>query len=205
MSKNEIIINLVKNKNVLDIGCVQHSWDKSLNKEWMHGILVQHAKYVFGVDILADDIKILKEQGYNVGIGDAENFSLGFKFDVIYAGEIIEHLGNQGLFLKCCKKHLKNDGVLVITTVNCFSLLFFYLYFRRLLQVNNEHTCWYDEITLKQLLSRFGFSVEKVYYLHAYKIGNSKTKRILSDFFKLICPRNMRDNLLFICKLDKIY
>src|SRR3989344_3969940 len=102
------IYPIVKGKDVLDVGCIEHDLDRK-NKEriWVHDFLRENAKNVTGIDILEDDIKKLKWQGYDVHCMNAEKFNFNKKFDVIFAGELIEHLSNPGLFLEKCKKHLK--------------------------------------------------------------------------------------------------
>lgn len=199
--KFTLLRELVKGKSVLDIGCVQHSWDTLFNDSWIHNVLKESAKSVKGIDILRDDIDQLRKMGFDVEYGDAEDFDLGNSYTCIYAGEIIEHLANPGRFLECSREHLDMNGKLVITTVNCFSVLFFALRLFKKLQVNNEHTCWYDEITLTQLLNRYGFIVENVYYFHRYETSSNPIKIFVSRIFNKICPRNMRDNLLVVASI----
>jgi len=43
--------------------------------------------------------------------------------DFIFAGEVIEHLYNPDIFLRECKKILKKDGLIVVTTWNARSLV----------------------------------------------------------------------------------
>ena len=45
--------------------------------------------------------KKVRERGYRVIWGDVTKIRLGRKFEVIVAGEILEHLPNQGLFGEC--------------------------------------------------------------------------------------------------------
>lgn len=199
--KFPILAELVKDKDVLDIGCVQHKWENSFEDDWIHKYLCKYAKSVIGIDNQFYDVEVLRHMGYNILYGDAEDLHLGLWFDTIFAGELIEHLDNHGKFLESCKSHLRENGQLIITTVNCFSLLFFILYIFRKLKVNNEHTCWYDEITLEQLLERYGFKVQKVYYFHRYETSNNPLKLLLSNIFKRLCPVRMRDNLMVVASI----
>jgi len=76
----------IKDKEVLDIGCVDHKLEKSESPLWVHAFLKSHSKNVVGIDILEKEVKNLKERSYNVVYGDAENFNLDKKFDIVFAG-----------------------------------------------------------------------------------------------------------------------
>jgi SAM-dependent methyltransferase len=105
---------------------------------------------------------------------------LGRTFDCIVAGEVIEHLSNPGAFLDKMALHLKPDGHLIITTPNAFNIRLFW----RILKNNNikahgEHTCWYDPLTLTQLLMRHSFGVERIFF------SNRKKWYLRKNIFKL--------------------
>lgn len=125
-------------------------------------------------------MKKLKKKGYNVFCQNAETFFFKEKFDVIFAGELIEHLSNTGLFLERCSLHLKKDGYLIITTPNTFSI-------RNILQslrmntnnpdVNPEHTNYYTPSTIKEILRRSGFQIKEIRYCDS-PAGNNWKKWI---------------------------
>lgn len=156
----------MENKTVLDIGCCGGSYRSEYRSEgWLHNNIKKYAKSVFGIDSSKECIEFLREKGYNVEIANAENFNLNQKFDVVVAGELIEHLSNFQGFVNSVRKHLKEDGLLILTTPNMFyfkEMLFLVL--RGYPPVNPEHTCYFEEITLRQLLGRFGFSGVKTMY-----------------------------------------
>jgi len=163
--KFTIIQPYVQGKEVLDIGVVQHDIGATEKETWLHGLLAKHAKSIVGIDIDKERVEYLKKRGFDILLRDAQNFDLGRKFDVIVAGDIIEHLVNFEGFLKSIKKHMRKDGLLIITTPNVF-------FYRRFLQtlfrgrpiLNPEHTCWFDEETIRQLVSRYGLEVKKIVY-----------------------------------------
>lgn len=69
-----------------------------------------------------EGLKKLRSDGYNVRLMDAESLRLGEKFDVVIAGEIIEHLPNPGRFLERARAHLADGGELIVTVPNARSL-----------------------------------------------------------------------------------
>lgn len=202
-NKNKLfrnIYSLIKGKDVLDIGCIEHTINSKIdNPFWVHQFLKDNAN-VLGIDILKDEVKYLCDEGYNMKVANAETFELDKKFDVIFAGELIEHLSNPGLLLRQSKKHLKKDGLLILTTPNTF-------YLPRLLKciknieddpdVNPEHTTWFSPSTLCTLLTREGFdtiSIKK-FDAAAPKITlKSKFKNGLSGFLS----KDIKGSLLVV-------
>lgn len=164
----EIIKKYVEGKDVLDIGCIDHNYHEAKNlkgDEWLHGFIHKYAQSCVGIDIEKGEVEKLKKDGYEVYCANAENFNLHRKFDVIVAGEIIEHLDNAGNLLLSVKKHLKKDGHFLITTPNPYwfkYVLRIFLYGEP--KIREDHTCMFTPQTLAYLLGRFGFNVEKIYW-----------------------------------------
>lgn len=72
---------------------------------------------IIGIDNNINSLKIAKNRGFHVLLGDAEHMS--FKegiFDAINASCVIEHLSNPIDFLKQCHRLLITNGLLVIIT-----------------------------------------------------------------------------------------
>jgi len=120
---------------------------------------------VIGIDINRDEVIKQNKRGYNVYYGDAETFSFNEKFDVIVAGDVIEHLSNPGLFFSCAHSHLNPNGKLLITVPNVWYVLSWIQAFYRVPSVHPEHTIWFDERTLSQLLVRNNFNIILIRYL----------------------------------------
>lgn len=169
-----IILEIIKGKEVLDIGSYGAQLKKNKPK-LLFNLIKERAKSVIGVDLKSDDKDIIQ--------GNAETINLNRKFDVIIAGDLIEHLDNAGLFLDNMHRHLKDDGILIISTPNTKSLYI-------LKKPNETHTCWYCRYTLRYLLKQHGFKVEKEI------ITFRKRENLIKDFIKLL----FFNNLVFICK-----
>lgn len=118
----DFLCSFVKDKSVLDVGCVAHTAEEEASEFWVHRHLVKHAKTVLGVDILREDIEELRSRGYNMVFANAMSDSLGQTFEVIVLGEIIEHVVDPGKLLVNMRRHLKDDGVLLLTTPHPFYL-----------------------------------------------------------------------------------
>lgn len=165
-NKKDWIIPYINRKKVLDLGCVQHDLSNINNPNWLHGNIVKHAKTVLGVDCLENEVKVLKEQGLNVICANVEEITLDDKFEVIVAGDLIEHLPNPGRFLERVYDLLTPDGIFLVTTPNPVHFMrFIQLFLRGRVTVNSEHTCWFNEEVLLQLAGRYGFEVLDVVYL----------------------------------------
>jgi 2-polyprenyl-3-methyl-5-hydroxy-6-metoxy-1,4-benzoquinol methylase len=159
----DVIKKYVMNKEVLDCGCVGGAGSSS--EDWLHGRLAKISKSVLGVDIQKEWVEKLKGMGYDVVYGDVATIDLKKKFDVIVAGELIEHLSNQGLFLENMKKHLKKRGFLILTTPNALQIPTFLMYHLRLKrQEYSGHICLHTSDTIKVLAERHGFDIVELWY-----------------------------------------
>lgn len=161
----EILAALVQGKGVLDIGCVNHEADSSSDAEWLHGKMCATAAKILGLDYAREEVDKLRAKGFNVRVGNAESFSMEERFDVVVAGNLIEHLSNPGNFLEACRKHINPGGCLALTTDNCYglrSLKAIFLHDKIL--PNKEHVLAFEEAVLRQLLVRHGFRVREFYY-----------------------------------------
>lgn len=144
-SRVEHLRELAAGKAVLDIGVVEHDASNADAGRWLHRHLVEVADRCLGVDILEQGVLELQSQGFDVLCRDITEAPLEESFDVIVAGELIEHVGNPGALFTSVAKMLNPGGTFVLTTPNPYML----------------HRTW------KHLRGGFPDSVDHVAYFHA--------------------------------------
>ncbi len=177
-----------KAKEVLDLGCVQHTRISYLNKNWLHKAIISVAKSVKGLDLYKDGVVALQEQGYDVVYGDAQDFNIEQKYDVVVAGDLIEHLSNFDGFFKSVSSHLKDDGIFLIATPNPWHWIRCVRSAMGItIRVNPEHTAWFCPDTVRLIGKRFGFEVVDVAY------GSERFKDRMLPF-----PRTFRHQSFFM-------
>jgi len=196
--KFEIIKKYVKGKDVLDYGCVGSNESGVHTSKFLHQKIVENSKSVLGIDINALGVRQLKDMGYNVIHGNVETIDIGKKFDVIVAGDLIEHISNVGLFLENMKRHLKKEGVLIIHTPNPFGITrFYHMLTKKYVEVNPDHVCYYDIITLKQALERHDYKIIESHYVHV--LTPPIHKKVVINFFTRL-SEGFSDSLLIVAK-----
>jgi len=184
----ELIQRYCKGKKVLDVGCVGHTVPPG-HPLWLHKRIAEVAGHVLGIDIEAEKVKELRKQGYNVIVADALNRDLGEKFDVIVAGQIIEHLDNPGIFLENMKKHLLDNGILIITTDNAHGAMFIKDYLLKRPNINPQHCMFFSRETITELLRRHDFEILEFYYYDDAWKGVFKLFPHFASNFIVVCKR----------------
>jgi SAM-dependent methyltransferase len=172
----------VTSLNILECGITKGGVADKLSKENAH---------CFGVDVNPRELKGVKliQSDLNNGIPD-----FGVKFDVIFAGEIIEHLFDENKFICECHKSLKSGGILIITVPNLVSLSnrrkMFFGFMPSTAYVDAPfHYHIYNKNKLKDLVKSGGFAILKQTssYIPFYKFsGIPGAKRFfgfLGDLF----------------------
>lgn len=166
MQREEVILEYTAGKDVLDCGGIDHyaSEEKLSTGDWLHEKIHNRAKSCLGVDILNKNVDKINSQGkFKFIAANVEELTFSAQFDVVVAGEIIEHLYNPGKFLDSAWRALKSEGVLIITTPNAYSFsgMIYAVLFKRE-KCHPEHTCYFSPQTLVYLVERHGFKVNRV-------------------------------------------
>lgn len=187
-NKAELIRSSVTAEDtVLDVGFLGQGIRLG-EENWPHGLMQKQAKEVFGLDLEIDRSAFPDTTHYIEA--SAENFSFpGTRFDLVFAGDLIEHLPNPGLFLASVKEHLSANGRLILTTPNAFNL---FNLTEKLSKdeptVNADHTCYFNTKTLRVLLSKCGFDMQEVGYVYTLEYGHKESikKKVLNVLYRVL-------------------
>ena len=109
------ILKRVPRGDILEIGCCGGEFLELLREKGWN---------VKGLEISKKAVQRAKNNKLDVKVHDA-NKKIPFKdesFDVIFAGELIEHVFDDVEFLNDCYRLLKKEGKIIITTPNLLSL-----------------------------------------------------------------------------------
>jgi 2-polyprenyl-3-methyl-5-hydroxy-6-metoxy-1,4-benzoquinol methylase len=182
----------VEGRTVLDVGA-----GSGIGRpDWMHAAVAAVASEAVGIELDDGFAARARERGYDVRTGDAEALDLGRTFEVVWAGELIEHLSCAGGFLDGARRHLEPGGRLVLTTPNAFAVSNFVYRFGGHPRVNRGHTCWYDETTLSQLLARHGYAVVEVSFLAHRTPG--RVRALIARAVRALLPSHLAENTLLV-------
>lgn len=117
------LCSLAAGRRVLDIGVVDHDLHSERSDRWLHGRLAAVASSILGLDVLEEDVALLRERGLAVECRDVTTGDLpAGRFDLVVAGEVVEHLDRPGHLFTAAARLLEPDGRLVLTTPNPYAL-----------------------------------------------------------------------------------
>lgn len=168
------VVDACAGKRVLDLGCLDETApDKRAGGEWLHGRIAEVAAEVLGVDssptladlgtATSDRSRIVRGSALDLAATDAD---LG-RFDVVVAGELVEHLADVQAFLGDIKR-LFAGKALVFTTPNATSLANVVLAVVGRESNHRDHVAIYSYKTLTTLCRRAGFERFDLVPYHTY-------------------------------------
>lgn len=147
---------------VLDIGCATGDWAKY----WM-----ERGWQCLGLDINTESVELSAAKGIDARLCDLNKEPIPFPdacADLVFAGEVIEHLVDTDGFLREVRRCLKPGGHLLLTTPNLASLenrlrlaLGFYPMWMNYSLEGACHIRAYNPRVLKKQLRAHGFSIVK--------------------------------------------
>jgi 2-polyprenyl-3-methyl-5-hydroxy-6-metoxy-1,4-benzoquinol methylase len=181
----DYLVDACAGRTVLHLGCADmpYTQRRLADGTLLYSLIDRVAARQVGIDLSTEGIGILRQAGYaDVAVADlqqlkAQNPFSETHFDIILAGEIIEHLSNPGLFLENLKPLLRDSPTrLILTTINAYcAYRFFYSLVMRDESVHPDHVSYYSKKTLTTLLTRHGYDVQQVCF---YPIGREHKRYI---------------------------
>ncbi|HRJ70783.1 MAG TPA: class I SAM-dependent methyltransferase [Terrimicrobiaceae bacterium] len=129
VQKRAWIIPYIEGKTVLHAGATDYPLHakKAKRGELLHTFLRPYCSKFIGIDLAGEAIECLRRDHDITDIihGNVEELGTLFppeSFDVIVAGDVVEHINNVGLFFDSARKILKKDGIILVTVPNAFSI-----------------------------------------------------------------------------------
>jgi 2-polyprenyl-3-methyl-5-hydroxy-6-metoxy-1,4-benzoquinol methylase len=113
LDRTNLLVNIVRGKKIIDLGCADHLEVIDLkirNNTWLHKRLCETAEFCLGIDINEKAIEYIKSLGYKDVLycdilKDKELIlSQNNNYDILVAGETLEHIDNPVLFLNTLRE-----------------------------------------------------------------------------------------------------
>jgi SAM-dependent methyltransferase len=218
------LVALSAGRSVLHLGCT--NWPYTAESEragtLLHRSLADAAGELTGLDSDPAGLAALRDLGYDrLVLGDLEHLddamwfgttdgddrgSIG-PFDVVIAGEVLEHLGAPAALLAGVRPLLGPSAELVITVPNAYCAFRFASYALSRRRGNPEpvhpdHVAYYSEATLTHLLDDAGYDVVELCF---YDLGREhrpsapRSWRVVNDVAMRVAPQ-LADGVLARCR-----
>jgi SAM-dependent methyltransferase len=211
----DFIKEVCAGRKILHLGCTNWPYTQVAidNDMLLHFELESIASELYGFDFDQEGINLLSAAGvdnlYQADLESLGDVDLSDTFDVIVAGEIIEHLNNPGLFLSGIKRFMNEETRLVITTINAYGAARGFIYALRGKSGVNEpvhpdHVAYYSYRTLKLLIERAGLNLNKFMYYDIGKEHRPFSHRVV-NLVNDVCVRfipHFADGVIAVCTLD---
>jgi 2-polyprenyl-3-methyl-5-hydroxy-6-metoxy-1,4-benzoquinol methylase len=187
VDREQHLVDAARGAITLHLGCADVP--RHRDGHLLHDRLAAVAKHLVGVEQDEEAVHYLQNVlgRKDVVRGDVEQLEkleLEQTFDVVIAGELLEHLTNPGACLRGVRSLLRPAGRLVISVPNASSLKGFARVVRGVEMVHPDHVAYFSPTTVERLLARHGYRVIScVYYTWSSQV---RWKRVLDTM--LLAP-----------------
>ncbi|MBF0214163.1 MAG: methyltransferase domain-containing protein [Magnetococcales bacterium] len=174
-------------KRVLDIGVVSHSANTFDLESWRHGKIARSAAYCLGIDILEPLVNELQSRGFHVRCADAtSDQDLGERFELVFIGDVVEHVERPAALLAFAGRHLTPDGSILMATPNPFSRKFVRQLVREgVMVVNLDHISWVTPSMAYELGRRGGVALRAYHLIRPIAPWRMRLKQLTRRFIPL--------------------
>lgn len=136
---------------------MNHTTESTVTASWLHEHVRAAAAYCLGLDVLEAPVARLSERGYNVREFDVTaGGHLGETFDLVIAGELLEHLGHPQRLFDFARDHLAPGGRLILSTPHPYYLTRTVLFLRNRAVESVDHVAFYFPSGVAELAERSG-------------------------------------------------
>jgi 2-polyprenyl-3-methyl-5-hydroxy-6-metoxy-1,4-benzoquinol methylase len=204
------IVDQCRGKRILHLGCTDWPYTEGKVKSGalLHSKIKEVAKSLAGVDADEAGVEYFQKNGFpETYLDNVEQFNNPAVFrqdyDVIVAGEIIEHLENPGMFLRSVQQLMKPSTEIIVTTINAYCFFRFVYYVLRQELVHPDHNYYFSPVVLRKLITRCGLEVTEFFH---YPVGkeirglNPRKLIFMDDLSRWFFPR-ASDGLIFKARL----
>jgi len=176
-------------KRVLDVGCAYGYFLDVAKEELQPEVTV-------GLDVTSESASVVLEKGHFFVSGLFEDSDLPFKqFDLIFMGDVFEHLRNPEAAAKKLSDMLSSNGLLILTTVNFKSWLARFLGSKWRLMTPPEHLFFWTPQSIKLLFGKYGFNGDVksywLYYPKSYVFNRFKEQFGFYPLFLKLWPNDL--------------
>tara|TARA_E500000305_G_scaffold89438_1_gene76467 strand:+ start:405 stop:1079 length:675 start_codon:yes stop_codon:yes gene_type:complete len=183
ISRNPLLVELVRGKSVLHLGCADHTSlirKKREQGNYLHDLLGASASSLVGADINGEALNEMKTLGIE-NLYQVDELPESAHYDLLVVPDVIEHVGNVADFLAGLKRF--SFDAIVITTPNALRLRNRMLFSAEL--VNTDHRYWFSPYTLSKTIYESGFEIEEFYYTDTPMSWKSPVRSMLKYFYPL--------------------
>lgn len=168
VNRTTFLSELVRNKRVAHIGFVDRGYREAQDARhtWLHAHLSKTAASIVGIDLDEEGVERARKEGFEAHVADCRDpdalRTLHLEsFDLVLAGEVIEHIDEPGAFLDGLHVLTAPDGKLCVTTPNAYSAVNTLAALVGVEVIHPDHIALYSWRTLTELLRRHGWQTER--------------------------------------------
>ncbi len=203
-----------RGQRVLHLGCTNWPYTAAslADGSLLHLRLAEVAAELWGLDGDRAGLDLLAAHGVGrllcADLERLEPVEPPAAFDVVVAGEVLEHLSNPGLFLTGIRRFMSAETRLVLTTVNAYCGMRAVTYALRgrggrAEPVHPDHVAYYSYSTLRRLVARHGL-VERDFRFYDLGPEHRPHQRFYKNWINDLCvgfSHQLADGLIVECTL----
>ena len=196
------LCDLARDRTVLDIGAVEHTVPAHESAEWLHRQLAGVARQCVGLDVLEAPCAALRAEGYDIRVHDIMSEPIAERFELVVAGEVIEHVDAPVRLLAGAAQALAPGARLVVTTPNTFMLNYaWHGLTGRGQRENADHVAQFNPSHMLELGRRSGLHLDRWRGVRAQPVPTAKGRVVarLRSFLSrsILAPEAECDTLIF--------